>query len=75
MPLLSMMNYIIRNTRGDYNIKFKRQCKAMIDLHKHSILALLKTRMSVTMILHRTLYLLRRSNTLLVEALEVLLSH
>ncbi|XP_016540951.2 uncharacterized protein LOC107841591 [Capsicum annuum] len=39
------MNCIIWNTGGANNAEFKRHCKAMIEMHKPIILALLETRM------------------------------
>lgn len=46
IPTMPMMNCIIKNTTVANNVEFKRHCKAMIGMHKPTILALLKTRMS-----------------------------
>lgn len=44
-PTMPIMNCIIWNTRWANNIDFRRHCKAMIEIHKPTILALLETRM------------------------------
>ncbi|KAG5568296.1 hypothetical protein H5410_064684, partial [Solanum commersonii] len=45
-PTILPMNFIIWNTRGENNNCFMRFCKALVSIHKPSMLVLLETKMT-----------------------------
>lgn len=69
-PSNLMINCIILNTRETNNAKFKRHCRAMVDIYKTSILALLEIRMSNHNWIVEDLDFSKKSNTSLLEALD-----